>query len=574
MPKKATKKAAKQQTVTTTETHQMPVADLTPNSQTGGDVLVEVLRGAGVEVAFGVVSIHNLPLVEAIDRELRFVPVRHEAAAINAADGFARASGGVGLAITSTGTGAGNAAGAMLEALTAQSPVLHVTGNINHDLIGEGKGAYHEVPRQLQMLQAVSAGAVRVATVRQPRAVLSDAIRQAGTAPSGPISVDWPIDLQYLADPAEQNKVDEREPRLQRANQRELARSAKLMRAANRPLIWAGGGARRVGPALAELAKAWGAGVLTGASGRGSVPEDDELCIGNFAADEALAEVIGSADCLLTVGSHLRGNETRNFELPLPASHVQIDLDEQALGRNYPVSVGLLADARMAVPALLAELGEVSTDPDWPRRVRETAEQARAAHRKDIGAYSQICDSIRKRLPRRAPIVRDVTISGSSWGNRLLAVYDPTDNIYAAGGGIGQGLAMAIGAAVARPEVPVLAMIGDGGLAVHLGELATLAAERPDLVVVLFNDGGYGVLRNMQQARGAQGRGVDLFTPDFAELAAAFGLRHRRVTDAEGFDKALKKALKAGGPAIIEVAVDELRPRPADLVPPSVVPSK
>lgn len=557
---------------TTSEAHEVPTSELTPAERTGGDVLVEVMRAAGVEVAFGVISIHNIPLVEAVDRELRFVPVRHEAAAINAADGYARATGGIGVAITSTGTGAGNAAGAMLEALTAQSPVLHVTGNIDVGLIGEGKGAYHEVPRQLQMLDAVSVQAMRIETARQPRAVLTEALRVLRSAPTGPVSVDWPIDLQYTADPEEQNRVEERDVQLRTGSRRDLERGARVMREAHRPLIWAGGGARRVGPALVELAEAWGAGVLTGANGRGSVPEDHPLCVGNFAADEALAEVIADADFLLTIGSHLRGNETRNFALPLPSDHVQIDLDGEAIGRNYPVTVALQADARTAIPALLEELGQVSTDEDWPERVRDGARAVRREHRQDIGAYAQICDSMRERLPRHTPIVRDVSIPGSSWGNRLLSVFDPTDNLYAAGGGIGQGLATAIGAGVARPGEPVLLLVGDGGLAVHLGELAVLAAEQPDVVVVLFNDGGYGVLRNMQTARGASPRAVDLHTPDFEDLVGSFGLRHRGADSAESFDKALKKALKKGGPQVIEVDVNALRPRPADLVPPVSVP--
>lgn len=131
---------------------------------------------------------------------------------------------------------------------------------------------------------------------------------------------------------------------------------------------------------------------------------------------------------------------------------------------------------------------------------------------------------------------------------------------------------MAIGAGIARPNDPVLAMIGDGGLAVHLGELAVLASEAPHVVVVLFNDGGYGVLRNLQTARGAQRRGVDLLTPDVARLAEAFGLRHTRVDDPERFNKALKKALKREGPSIIEIDVPALRPQPEDLVPPTQVP--
>lgn len=564
---------AAQRTHVSTEAHEIPTESLTPDEVNGGDVLVEVMRAAGVDVAFGVISIHNLPLVEAVDRELRFVPVRHEAAAVNAADGYARATGGLGVALTSTGTGAGNAAGAMLEAMAASSRVLHITGNIDAELIGEGKGAYHEVPRQLQMLQAVSAHALRIETAGQALPVLTEAVRLATSAPNGPVSVDWPIDLQYLAKPDGQNKVPERTETLRTGPRRDVERAAAVLRESRRPLIWAGGGARQAGADVVALAEAWGAGVLTGTNGRGTVPEDHPQLIGNFPADEAVLPLLEEADCLVTVGSHLRGNETQSFSLPLPARHVQIDLDADVIGKNFPVEVGLHADARSAVPALVEELGEHTADEAWAERVAETAKAARKAHRRDIGAYRDICDAMRRRLPRRAVVVRDVTVPGSSWGNRLLSVYDVRDNVFAAGGGIGQGLAQAVGAGVGRPGDPVLAIVGDGGLAVHQGELAVLAREAPDVVLVVFNDGGYGVLRNIQKARRAAKRGVDLLTPDFGLLAESVGLRHRRVDSAEGFDKALKKALKRGGPSMIEVDVPALRPKPAKMVPPIQVPS-
>lgn len=556
-----------------TEAHLVPREQLTPSlPRNGGDVLVELMRAHDIDVAFGVISIHNLPLVEAVARDLRFVPVRHEAAAVNAADGYARATGKIGVALTSTGTGAGNAAGAMLEALTAQSRVLHITGNINVDLIGEGKGAYHEVPRQLTMLDSVSAHALRITTARQPRAVLAEAVRLLETAPTGPVSVDWPIDLQYTADPAAQNKTEDRQPSPKQPKKADLDAALAVLRAAKRPLIWAGGGARRVGAPLTKLAERWGAGVLTGANGRGSVSEEHPLVVGNFAATDAVAPLLEQADCLLTIGSHLRGNETKNFELALPATHVQIDLDADALGRNYPIVVGLQADAATTVEALLAGLTDEANEPDpgWKAAVAKASRKARKEHGKLIGPDAELSWIMRKRLPARSPIVRDVTIPGSSWGNRLLPIADPTDNLYAAGGGIGQGLAMAIGAGVGRPNDHVLAIIGDGGLQVHLGELATLVAEHPNVVIALFNDGGYGVLRNLQDASGQPRRAVDLHTPDFGRLARAVGLRHAYVATADAFDKALKKALKRTGPTLIELDVTQLGQTP--MVPPVDVP--
>lgn len=556
----------------TTETHEIPTSKLATGPGTGGDVLVAQLRAAGVEVAFGVISIHNMPLVEALDRDLRFVPVRHEAAAVNAADGYARATGKVGVAVTSTGTGAGNAAGAMLEALTAQSRVLHVTGNIDSQFLGEDRGVYHEVPRQLEMLKAVSGHALRVEKPRQAARVVAEAMRLLASPPYRPVSIDWPIDLQYTADPDKQARVRGQDPRPVEPSGRKVAKAARVMRRARRPLIWAGGGARRVGPALTQLAEAWGAGVLTGANGRGSVPEDHPLCIGNFAVEEELEDLLSQADCLLTVGSHLRGNETKNFQLPLPKRHVQIDLDADAIGRNYPVSVGLEADATVTVPALLAELGQGRTDGGWTGEVGAAAQAVRVSHREDLGAYAQICDSMRARLPRAAPLVRDVSIPGSSWGNRLLDVYDPATNIFAAGGGIGQGLATAVGAGIGSPRVPVLAMVGDGGLAVHLGELCTLAAEQTRVVLVVFNDAGYGVLRNMQDAKQSPRRAVDLRTPDFSLIARSLALPHVKVATADAFDRAMAEAVDRAGPSIIEIDVNALDPRPAPFVPPVDVP--
>lgn len=224
------------------------------NSQrppTGGDVLVRVMKRHGIDTAFGVISVHNLPLVEAVARELRFVEMRHEAAVVNAADGYARATGGIGVAITSTGTGAGNAAGSMIEALTAGSRVLHVTGQIEsmylggavHDgtARGSSRGVIHEFPAQLQMLDAISLFAATVPDAESAEAVLEEALAAVTGSPGGPASVEWPSDLQYLARPAAQRPfaVGERRP-----PEPEPAALDAAARAASSP-SWPTGSARR-----------------------------------------------------------------------------------------------------------------------------------------------------------------------------------------------------------------------------------------------------------------------------------------------------------------------------------------
>ncbi|WP_067465939.1 thiamine pyrophosphate-binding protein [Actinomadura macra] len=541
----------------------------------GGDILVALLEEHGVECAFGVVSVHNLPLVEAIERRLRFVPVRHEAAAVNAADGYARAGGAFGVAITSTGTGAGNAAGSLVEALTAGSRVLHVTGQIESEFLGAGRGVIHEVPRQPQMLAAVSRFTATVRRARDARRVLREAIDDLLTAPYAPASVEWPIDLQYAASPADQDGGAPPSASPGPAPVRDgaaLARAARLLTAAERPLIWAGGGARSAGPALGELAERLGAGLLTSNAGRGTVPEDHELVLGNFAARPELAPLIADADLLLSIGTHFRSNETRHYGLEPPRTHVQIDLDPAAIGRVYPVTEGIAAEAAEALPALLAALGPPVADPAWRRRVIDTRARARRALGEEIGAYREVCASLRARLPRASVVARDVTIPSSSWGNRLLEIYDSRTNIFPLGGGIGQGLAMGIGAALARPDAPTAVLAGDGGLAVHLGELATLAEAAPWCVLIVFNDGGYGVLRNMQDEHVGRRSGVDLLTPDFALLAASVGLPYELALSAAQFDAALEKALALRAPFVLEVDVTALSPAPRPFVPPVHVP--
>ncbi|MFC7339820.1 thiamine pyrophosphate-binding protein [Saccharopolyspora griseoalba] len=538
----------------------------------GGDLLVQVMRDNGVDTAFGVVSVHNLPLVEAVSRELRFVPVRHEAAAVNAADGHARARGGIGVAITSTGTGAGNAAGAMVEALTAGSPVLHVTGQIDSPYLGQGRGVIHETRDQLGMLSAVSKRATTITAAEEAGAALRGAIRAARTLPTGPISVEWPIDLQYGGQRFERS-APERGERAAPAAEEAVRRAGELIRRARRPLLWVGGGGRSAREPLRELAERLGAGVLTSNSGRGALPEEHELVVGNFATSPEAAALLAEADLLISVGTHFRSNETKHYALELPEQHVQIDVDPAAIGRAYPATVGVVGEGHDVLRRLNTELGGTGVDAGWRARVTGIRSRVREHLRGAIGPYALICDALRDTLPPESVVARDVTIASSQWGNRLLEIDRPETNVFPVGGGIGQGLATGIGASLGNPDAPAVLLVGDGGLAVHLGELGTLTQERPWLVVVVFNDGGYGVLRNMQDQHVGRRSGVDLFTPDFGRLASALDLPHALVNRSDAFAEVFAKAVDHRGPYLVEVDVTALEPTPVPFVPPVHVPS-
>ena len=547
--------------------------------RTGGDVLVEVMRRHGITTAFGVISIHNLPLVEAVDRDLSFVEMRHEAAAVNAADAYARASGGIGVALTSTGTGAGNAAGSMVEALTAGSRVLHVTGQIESDYLdpsrpAASRGVIHEFPAQPQLLDAVSVHATTITDAKDAAAELESAIARIQSAPTGPASVEWPTDLQYLASPDRQRPAECSPRAVIAADPDCVTRAADLLAQATSPLIWLGGGAEGAGEAVSALAHRLGAGILTSNSGRGIVSEADPLVIGNFATTPAGRELIADADVILAVGTHFRSNETATYSLSLPPALIQVDVEPATIGRVYPAEVALVGDAERTVAAVARAVESSSGTEDWRARVEDVRQRVRADLTDYIGGYAEICAAIRSALPTRSVIARDVTIPSSQWGNRLLPIYERATNIFPLGGGIGQGLAMGIGAAHARPEVPTLVMVGDGGLAVHLGELASLAGSGAHVIVMVFNDGGYGVLRNMQEKNGFRRAGVDLHTPRFDLLAASMDIPYRLIQGPGAISGALADAIHRTGPTMIEVDVTALDPVPGPFVPPVHVPTE
>ncbi|MFE0847803.1 thiamine pyrophosphate-binding protein [Streptomyces rochei] len=538
----------------------------------GGGLLAAHLKSLGVDTVFGIVSVHNLPLVEAVeaDPELRFVPVRHEASAVNAADAHGRARGYIGCALTSTGTGAGNAAGSLIEALSSGTAVLHITGQVESAHLGSGRGFIHETKDQLGMLAAVSTYAATVTSARDAGRVLREASAAALAAPGGPASVEWPIDLQYAVQEDDGESAPASGAPVPDASA--LAGARDLLASARRPLIWAGGGANTARDQLLALLEATGAGLLTSNSGRGSVPEDHEQVVGNFATTPAARALLADADVLVTVGTHFRSNETADYGLRLPEAHIQIDVDAAALGRVYPARHALHGVAGAVLPPLTE--AAVRADADWTDRVRRVREEVRAALHDGIGPQAAICDALAAALPRGAVVARDVTIPSSAWGNRLLPIHDPRANVFPRGGGIGQGLAMGIGAALARPDEPTVVIAGDGGLAVHLGELLTLAQERPRLTLIVFNDGGYGVLRNMQATYTERRSGVDLFTPDFARLAAACSLPYARIGDASEAAKVIDAAVASDGPTLVEVDLAALGPMRNPFTPPVKIPTR
>jgi acetolactate synthase-1/2/3 large subunit len=540
----------------------MPEGDKVGTTTTAGDVVAAFLERCGVDTVFGVISIHNMPILDAIGRrgKIRFVPSRGEAGGCNMADAYARVRKGLGVVVTSTGTAAGNAAGAMVEAQTAGTPLLHLTGQIELAHLDRNRAYIHEAIDQLGMLRAISKSAYRVWSPETLLGTLKEAVRTALTAPTGPVSVEIPIDVQEaaMAWPADLAPLAVTAPVPDTAALDDLA--ARLA-SARRPLLWVGGGALHADREIARLAQL-GFGIVTTVHARGAFDEAHPMSLGSFGASPSVEALYGTSDAMLVAGSRLRGNETLRYQLKLPRPLYQIDADASAEGRAYAVDRFVAGDSALALAALADRLAtKLKVDPAWAGDVKAARAKAEAGLRNTLRPYARLVDQVAEALPRCFTWVRDITVSNSTWGNRLLTMTPESVGIYALGGGIGQGMPMAIGAALGAPGRKTVALVGDGGLYVALGELATAVQEKADLVMLVMNDRGYGVIRNIQDAKfGGRHYFVDLHTPDFGDLARTMGWHFRRVGSLNEFPDAFAASLAAKGPAMIEIDMTAIGP--------------
>lgn len=550
------------------------VADQGPDGRraTVGEIVARFLEHCGVRAAFGVISIHNMPILDAFGRRaaaaasagrpapIRFVPARSEPGAVNMADAYARVAERIAVAVTSTGTAAGNACGAMVEAFTAGTPLLHITGQIEVPYLDRDLGYIHEAPEQLEMLRAVSKAAYRVHSAETALGTLREAVKVALTAPRGPVSVEIPIDIQATEIALPVSFAPAEVPVALPAAA-ELDALAERLAHAKRPLLWLGGGARHAGEAVRRLLDL-GFGVVTSVQGRGIVPEDDPRSLGAFNLHEPAERFYGTCDAMLVVGSRLRSNETLTYKLALPRPLFRIDADPQQQGRCYADELFVCGDSAAALAGLADRLaGRLRVDAAFARDLAAARAAAEKLVAEGLGPYAALVAELQRAAGRDFVWVRDVTVSNSTWGNRALRIFGPRDGVHALGGGIGQGVQMAIGAALAAGERRTFCLVGDGGLQVNIGELATLVQERANVTVLLMNDRGYGVIRNIQDAHyGGRRYYVDLHTPDFAALAGSIGLPFRRVSDLARLGGALGETLAAPGPALVELDMAAIGP--------------
>jgi acetolactate synthase I/II/III large subunit len=523
---------------------------------TGGQALVQSLEREGLATLFGLPGVQldwaYDALYEARDR-IDVVHTRHEQATAYMADGYARTTGEIGACMVVPGPGLLNASAALATAYACSSPVLCVAGQIPTGAIDKGYGMLHEVGRQHELMGSFTKWVGRAERPAAVPGVVREAFRQLRTGRPRPVGVEVPADMLQMTEEVtllalaatERSAGD---PGL-------LRRAADLLRGAERPLIYSGGGTLMAGAwdelrAVAELLEA---PVVMSTDGRGALSDRHELAHTGLSGMRLLPQ----ADVVLAVG-------TRFFQpavawgLPPGTKVIRIDIDGDEIARHRAPTIGIVGDARGALAALRDLLDGAPRRPSRAAEMRAVREQAAAllAPIQPQAAYSA---AIRAALPDDGILVADLT-QVAFFATLGFPVYCPRTFIGPGyQGTLGSAFATALGAQVGNPDKKVVALMGDGGFLYNVQELATMRQRRLNAVAIVFNDNAYGnVRRTQREAFAGHVIAADLVNPDFVALAESFGVRGLRVDTPDALRSVLGDALAAKEPILIEVAVGEM----------------
>jgi thiamine pyrophosphate-dependent acetolactate synthase large subunit-like protein len=535
---------------------------------TGARAAVAALEEAGVSVAFGLPGVHNLALWRELNGSpIRLVGVRHEQTAAYAADGYARASGRLGVALTTTGPGAANTLAAVGEAWASRQPIVVIATDIPSTARRHGvwRGTLHEATDQAAMFTPIVKEAIRVHSADEIGPAVARAARTAVEPPARPVYVEIPTDL---LDAKPSTTIKGSDPSrvvegLSRPDPAQLERALGLLERARRPLIWAGGGALQsgAGDAVGRLAERLVAPVILTFSAKGLLPRGHGCLVESSPHVPEVGELWDEADVVVAIGSDLDGMMTQGWKQPQPPHLVAINVDPTDASKNYRPDMVVEADAAAAASALAERLGERGGLGSLQRRVRELNRSVRERLAADEPEASGFLEALEAALPDDAVVVCDMCIPGY-WLGGFHRTPAPRKLSYPLGWGtLGCAFPQGLGAALAESG-PAVSISGDGGFLYACGELAAAKQENIPLTAVIVDDGGYGMIRYDQDLHGDPREGVDLVGPDFVALAASFGVRADSVDGlGEHFAMALKGHVALKEPTML-VAKAALGPPP------------
>lgn len=525
---------------------------------TGGQALVASLLRQGIDTIFALPGVQLDgafdALYDAQNRgDVRVIHPRHEQTAAYMADGYARVTGRIGTCLVVPGPGLLNASAALSTAYACNSPVLCVTGQIQSNMIGFGRGLLHEIPNQLEMIRSVTKHSARATVPDAIPALVDDAIRNLWKGRVRPVEIEIPPDTLFangdvalLAPVPERARPD--------ADPDSIAAAAKLLGEAESPLIVAGGGVIDADATqeLRELAEMLQAPVIMSTNGKGAISSHHYLAHPTLGAFQLMPK----ADVVLAVGTRFVEPATAPWGVRPGQKVIQLDIDEAEIGRNHPVEVGIHADARAGLAALIETIGKHNRSrPSREAELRQV-QQWETERFDTIQPQAGYAAAIRRELPDDGIFVGEMT-QMAYFSNAAFPVYQPR-TYFTPGyqGTLGWGYPTSLGVKVGAPDQVVVSVNGDGGFGFALNELATQARHGIASITLVFNDGAYGNVKRIQEVDFA-GRTIasDLTNPNYQKLAEAFGIAGRKATTPDELAVHLREAIKANEPALIEIPV-------------------
>ena len=522
-------------------------------STSGGEAIVNGLVAHGVDTVFGLPGAQIYGLFDAFHQaQLKVIGARHEQACGYMAFGYARSSGKPGVFSVVPGPGVLNASAALLTAFGCNEPVLCLTGQVPTQFLGKGRGHLHEMPDQLATLRTFVKWADRIEYPDNAPAMVSRAFQEMLSGRRGPASLEMPWDVFTQRTQVAPVKPFDPLPAPQPDPDR-IEAAADLIAGSKAPMIFVGSGAIGAGEEILELAEMIDAPVVAFRSGRGIVSNAHELGLTMAAAYKLWPRT----DLMIGIGTRMElPTMSRGPYQPPGLKCVRIDIDPVEL-RRWPADAGVIADAKAGTADLVAAVRKAGYSKTSGRRT--AIREATAATELEIRriqpqmAYLKI---LREVLPANAIVTDELSQVGfASWYG--FPIYEPRTFVTSGyQGTLGSGFPTALGAKVANPNKPVVAITGDGGFMFGVQELATAVQFKIGVVTLVFNNNAYGNVRRDQRER-FDGRVVasDLVNPDFVKLAESFGVGAARVTSPDHFRPVLEKALADGGPYVISVEV-------------------
>ena len=538
-------------------------AEMTAAEMTVADAVVATLVAHGLDTIYALPGLQNDPLFDALFRfsdRLRTIHTRHEQGAAYMALGAALATGKPAAYAVVPGPGFLNSAAALLTAYSMNAPVLALIGQIPHDDIGRGLGHLHEIRDQTGIIKRLVDHVARIARPQDASRATALALRAMRMGRPGPAAIECAMDVWSRSAPVTvQQPLPIPSPKIDTAA---IRRAAKRLGAAKRVLIVCGGGAQDAAAEVTALSTMLQAPVLGFRRGRGVLDSRDPLSV----TLPLGRDLWGEADVVLAVGTRLLWPIT-HWGVDRDLTLIRLDADREEHDRLHKPAVALTGDAKPVLQRLLAEL-PAHNHKRGSRQAEMRERQAIWRKRMEkLAPQIAFLDAIRAELPEDGIFVDEVTQIG--FAARLsFPVYRP--RTFLSPGyqdPLGWGFATALGAQHARPDVPVVAISGDGGFLFTAPELATAMRHKIPLVTIVFNDFGYGNVRRIQQERyGNRQIGTDLYNPDFVTFAKSFDAAAERAATPEHLRAALRSALRRRDvPTVIEVPVGAM-PSPWEFI--------